>query len=227
MTSPTRFFLVWICAVVLTGVAWLTLPHASWTQSARIVFPPKSSMHAGIEAPAFAIATHTVFSGEGVITHAPTIALAPDGKLHAMWFAGSDEAQADVGLYGSVFDNGTWSSQELVLNAETDSRERGFHVNTIGNPVLHFREDGEGWLFYVTPSLGGWATSRISLRRSSDGGESWGLPRTLVTSPFFNMSMLVRSACPAGKRSSRSSSLFRDGRPLSSPDRARPASKCD
>jgi predicted neuraminidase len=50
------------------------------------------------------------------------------------------------------------------------------------------------WLFFVSASVGGWAGSAINLMVSEDEGETWSPPRRLVTSPFFNISTLVRGS---------------------------------
>ena len=54
--------------------------------------------------------------------------------------------------------------------------------------------DGTLWLFYVSVSLGGWAGSSITMMTSDDDGASWNTPRRLVTSPFINISTLVKGA---------------------------------
>ena len=47
-------------------------------------------------------------------------------------------------------------------------------------------------LFYVTVSVGGWSGASVTFRTSTDEGESWSEPRRLITSPFLNVSTLVR-----------------------------------
>ncbi|UUZ69123.1 exo-alpha-sialidase [Polaromonas sp. P2-4] len=54
--------------------------------------------------------------------------------------------------------------------------------------------DGSLWLWMVNVSLGGWAGSSITWARSTDEGASWSHPRRLVTSPFLNISTLVKGA---------------------------------
>jgi predicted neuraminidase len=46
----------------------------------------------------------------------------------------------------------------------------------------------------VNVSLGGWAGSSITWTRSTDEGNSWSATRRLVTSPFLNISTLVKGA---------------------------------
>jgi predicted neuraminidase len=53
--------------------------------------------------------------------------------------------------------------------------------------------DGRLQLFIVTVSIGGWAGSSISTVFSEDEGVTWSRPQRLITSPFFNLSTLVKS----------------------------------
>lgn len=52
--------------------------------------------------------------------------------------------------------------------------------------------DGRLHLFFVTVSVGGWAGSSITVISSSDEGKTWGPARRLITSPFINISTLVK-----------------------------------
>jgi predicted neuraminidase len=67
------------------------------------------------------------------------------------------------------------------------------YVKKIGNPVIARAPDGSLLLWMVNVSLGGWAGSSISWIRSTDEGASWSKPRRLVTSPFINISTLVKA----------------------------------
>jgi predicted neuraminidase len=66
-------------------------------------------------------------------------------------------------------------------------------LRMLGNPTVLTGPEGELYLFFVSVSLGGWSGSAINLIRSLDGGESWGRPVRLVSSPFINISTLVRA----------------------------------
>jgi predicted neuraminidase len=66
------------------------------------------------------------------------------------------------------------------------------YVKKIGNPVAQRAPDGTLWLYYVTVSLGGWAGSSISAITSRDDGTTWSPARRLITSPFINISTLVK-----------------------------------
>ena len=66
------------------------------------------------------------------------------------------------------------------------------YVKKLGNPVAQRAPDGKLWLYYVTVSLGGWAGSSITAITSKDDGASWSTARRLITSPFINISTLVK-----------------------------------
>jgi predicted neuraminidase len=68
------------------------------------------------------------------------------------------------------------------------------YVSKLGNPVVGREADGTLRMFYVTVSLGGWAGSSITTMTSGDEGVTWSEPRRLVTSPFINISTLVKGA---------------------------------
>ncbi len=148
--------------------------------------------------PEYAISS--IYDAEDGIAHSPSIIEHGDGSIQAIWFMGEEEAAPETGLMTARFENGKWSDPQILLTARSDSLERGVYINTIGNPLLARASNGDTWLFYVSPSLGGWATSRISFRASTDHGHSWGPASTLHTSPMFNISTLVKqpSVCLEG-----------------------------
>jgi predicted neuraminidase len=68
------------------------------------------------------------------------------------------------------------------------------YISKVGNPVPLRAADGRLWLFYVTVSLGGWAGSSITAMTSEDDGATWSEPHRLISSPFMNISTLVKAA---------------------------------
>jgi predicted neuraminidase len=68
------------------------------------------------------------------------------------------------------------------------------YIKKIGNPVIARAPDGSLHLWMVNVSLGGWAGSAITWVRSDDDGRTWSIPKRLVTSPFLNLSTLVKGA---------------------------------
>ena len=130
-----------------------------------------------------------------VHTHAACLVELAGGKIRAFWYAGTDEGTQDVTIQTAVFDPavGRWSPEKMVASRETTQRDLFRYVKKLGNPVAVRAPDGSLRLFYVTVSLGGWAGSSITTMTSNDDGETWSLAQRMVTSPFFNLSTLVKA----------------------------------
>ncbi|RXU68179.1 hypothetical protein CW358_08915 [Pseudomonas protegens] len=128
--------------------------------------------------------------------HSSSVTALPSGDLMAVWFAGSREGAADVQVRSARFDaqSGEWGAEQVLATRESTRDGTGRYIRKLGNPVIALGPDQRLWMFYVSVSVGGWATSAINLMVSDDLGRSWSAPRQLVTSPFFNISTLVRAA---------------------------------
>lgn len=128
--------------------------------------------------------------------HASAITALPNGDLLTAWFAGSREGAADVQIRGARFDarNGVWGDEVILATREGTQQGVQRFIRKLGNPVLVVTPDQRLWLFYVSVSIGGWAASSINAMYSDDMGSNWSTPRQLVTSPFLNISTLVRGA---------------------------------
>ncbi len=139
---------------------------------------------------------HLASSRQQTTTHAASLVELHDGRVRTFWFSGSREGAADVTVNSAIFDpvSGTWGAEQVVTGREQTQRGLNRYIAKVGNPVAVRAANGELWLFYVTVSLGGWAGSSITLMTSSDEGEHWSTPRRLITSPFINISTLVKSA---------------------------------
>jgi predicted neuraminidase len=129
-------------------------------------------------------------------THASSLIELKDGRIRAFWFSGSREGASDVTINTAVFDpaQDRWSEERVVTSRADTQRALHRYVAKLGNPVVGRAADGSLHLFYVTVSLGGWAGSSITMIRSTDEGESWSAPHRLITSPFINISTLVKGA---------------------------------
>ena len=80
------------------------------------------------------------------------------------------------------------------MRTETTTEQAlGRYIRKVGNPNLYAWPDGRLGLYYVSVSVGGWAASSINYMESFDQGVQWSSPIRLVTSPFLNISTLVRT----------------------------------
>lgn len=144
--------------------------------------------------PAADFRTHFVSNRHNIHTHAASLVELGDGRIRAFWFEGSREGASDVDIRSAVFDpaKNLWSDASSVASREGTQRSLLRYVKKLGNPVAQRAPDGTLWLFYVTVSLGGWAGSSITAITSKDDGATWSPARRLVTSPFTNISTLVK-----------------------------------
>ena len=138
--------------------------------------------------------THFVSTSAGPHRHAPSLVELRNGRLRAFWFSGSREGASDVEIRSAVFDSRTdqWGAETTVVDRAGTQRALLRYVKKLGNPVAERAADGTLHLYYVTVSLGGWAGSSITTMSSADDGATWSSPRRLITSPFLNVSTLVK-----------------------------------
>ena len=128
--------------------------------------------------------------------HASSVTALPDGGLMAVWFAGSREGAADVQVRGARYDTETaeWGDELVLATRESTQNATQKYIRKLGNPVIALAPDNRLWLFYVSVSVGGWAGSAINAMYSDDLGKNWSPPQQLITTPFLNISTLVRNA---------------------------------
>ena len=109
---------------------------------------------------------------------------------------------SDVASWFATLDAGVWSMPRAIATREgTAAATLGF-VRKLGNPVL-YNDGARLHLWFVSVALGGWAGSAVNHSVSEDAGKTWAPPVKLQTSPFLNISTLVRApplaqAEPAG-----------------------------
>ena len=118
------------------------------------------------------------------------------GKLIAFWYGGSREGARDVALYSSTFSSQTrqWGPETVVLTREQLQGQLRRNIRKLGNPVVLRDARNRLWLFFVSVSLGGWSGSSINFMMSDDEGRHWSPARRLVSSPFLNISTLVKGS---------------------------------
>jgi len=180
-----------LCAILAAAVA-AAIKVAERPPAAQFQMPviakPSSDVLPGMQ-------SHFVSSTQNIHTHAASLVELGDRRIRAFWFAGSREGAQDVVIRSAVFDPASkrWGAEQTITNREDTQRSLQRYVKKLGNPVPQRAADGTLWLFYVTVSLGGWAGSSISAITSNDEGTSWSPARRLITSPFMNISTLVKS----------------------------------
>ena len=124
--------------------------------------------------------------------HSASLVELPDGRLAAAWYAGAHEAAGDVAIWFSTRDGAGWSAPRIVATRAATAAATRAYVGILGNPVLYAESD-RLHLWYVSVGFGGWSGSSINHSLSRDGGDSWSPAEKLVTSPFLNLSTLVRA----------------------------------
>ncbi len=127
--------------------------------------------------------------------HSATAVALSNGNLLAMWYGGTREGHTDVKIYSALFDQKKqqWQEPKAILDRMQVSNDLDRYVKKVGNPVLIRHPQGPLVLVYVSVSLAGWATSQINMMLSYDDGQTWHPSKHLVTSPFINISTLVKN----------------------------------
>lgn len=127
--------------------------------------------------------------------HSASLILLNDGNVMAVWFSGSREGAHDVVIQSTIFNTKTqtWGEPQMIIDRIGAQKGMLRYISKVGNPVLARAANGQLQLFFVT-AFGGWATGSIAVVTSNDEGQTWGAVQRLVTSPFLNISTLVKSS---------------------------------
>ncbi|MGH9658671.1 MAG: exo-alpha-sialidase, partial [Bryobacteraceae bacterium] len=131
------------------------------------------------------VTTERVFGPEtptGKYKHPAAITELSNGDLYLVYYGGSGEYATDTAVYGSRRKKGRTAWTEPRVIARDPFR-------SVGNAVVWEAPDGVVWLFYVIRFGDTWSTSRIALKLSRDGGETWSDSHLLAAEP----GMMVRS----------------------------------
>ena len=197
MSNVSRnFILAGLVAIAFAAATYKISNHplqAAFAVPAALALPktqpPRSDATADLQA-------NFVSSVPGKAVHAPSIVELRDGSLRAVWFSGSREGAGDVTIQTAVLNNGSqqWGPESSLFDRAQLQRDLWRYVKKIGNPVIARAPDGSLHLWMVNVSLGGWAGSAITWSRSEDDGTTWSASKRLVTSPFLNISTLVKAA---------------------------------
>ena len=206
--SPTIDRLLALLLVIAFGLAaWKTglrEPSANFASPAPQQLRPTSGFNPALSSEPqqasadgrFRFDARFVSGAPGRAVHAASLVELSSGDLRAVWFSGSREGAGDVTIQTAVMDHTTlrWGTESTLFERHQIERGLWRYVKKIGNPVIARAPDGSLFLWMVNVSLGGWAGSAVTWARSLDEGVSWSVPRRLVTSPFLNVSTLVKGA---------------------------------
>ncbi|WP_339080589.1 sialidase family protein [Pseudomonas sp. TMP9] len=176
-------------AAVVFAFAWYSAPPQPLAAFVPLTSPPLAATE-----PLFA--ARFASSNMQDFVHSASITGLTGGNQMAVWFAGTREGSADVQIRAARFDaaKGQWGAERVLATRKGTERAVGKRIRKLGNPVISLAPDNRLWLFYVSVSIGGWAGSAVNAMVSDDLGETWSAPWQLVTSPFLNISTLVRGA---------------------------------
>ena len=165
-----------------------------WPQEPATFIPEPESGHSS-QAPLYHEQFINFPDNESTAAHAVAATMREDGKILAVWYEGTEEGARDVVINSTIIDPANHALTPALpiaspLQTETDTWR---YVRKIGNAVVHQLTDGRLMMMYVSVSFGGWAASNLNIRFSDNGGLSWTPARRVVTSPFINISTLVKS----------------------------------
>lgn len=174
---------LYLFALALAAALWRSLPPPP----AQFVPPPAPQVSA--------LASQFASSNLPALVpsaHAASLAELADGRIACAWFAGSREGAADVAIYFATWSGQQWSAPRPIVDRRQLTAASRMHVRKLGNPVL-FRSGDKLHLWVVSAGVGGWAASAINHLESSDNGQNWSPAERIISSPFFNISTLVRA----------------------------------
>lgn len=185
-------FGAYLALTCLFATAWII--HPSPVHSSFALMSPTRAVADQVAKPIYT----SRFASSGLVdfVHSSAVTALPDGSLMAVWFAGTREGAADVQVRSARFDakTGEWGAEQVLATRDSTQQGTRKYIRKLGNPVVALAPDNRLWLFYVSVSMGGWAGSAVNVMVSDDYGRQWSEPRQLITSPFLNISALVRSA---------------------------------
>ncbi|NOR40365.1 MAG: hypothetical protein GQ537_04070 [Gammaproteobacteria bacterium] len=126
--------------------------------------------------------------------HSATAVELPNGDIRVFWYGGTREGRENTEIYTRVLSEaqGSWSDIDKIITRQQVASDTRRYIRKLGNPVA-VASGNEIRLFFVTTSIGGWATSSINLSVSADNGKTWGEGSRLISSPLINISTLVRN----------------------------------
>lgn len=128
--------------------------------------------------------------------HSATAIALDNNDILAFWYGGTREGHKDVAIFQNRWHNDSkqWGQEQAIITRQSTQTGTSRYIRKLGNPVVTRGPDNALWLFYVSVSIGGWAGSSINFVKSHDEGQSWSKPKRLITTPFLNISTLIKGA---------------------------------
>lgn len=100
----------------------------------------------------------------GRYKHPASLTELANGDLFLAWYGGDGEYAPGTAVYGSRFTANKWGAPQKLAQDPFYS---------VGNPVVWQAPDGVVWLWYVVRPGSTWSTSRIAMKVSKDGAQTW------------------------------------------------------
>jgi predicted neuraminidase len=131
--------------------------------------------------------------------HAASAVVLRDGRLRAIWYAGSKERNPDVRIWTATFDGTRWSAASAIISPAEATAGTGRYVQRLGNPIIFRDAAGELVIVFVgLGGIGGWDGASLKITHSLDEGITWSPPQNLTTTAILNLGTNVRGpAVPA------------------------------
>ncbi|MBL8824000.1 MAG: exo-alpha-sialidase [Planctomycetia bacterium] len=138
--------------------------------------------------------SHVVERPPGVgEVHGSSLVVLPNNERLMVFFGGTHETALDVRLYQSRFQRGQWQPATPLISPAEAGQAACRYTRRVGNSSMIRDDAGRLHLFFVSVGYFGWSCSSLNQMTSTDDGKSWSPPLRLLTTPFFNVSTLVRS----------------------------------
>jgi predicted neuraminidase len=134
---------------------------------------------AGASARAGALTTERVFGPEiatGPYKHPACLTELDNGDLYLVYYGGEGEYATDTAVFASRKAKGSdrWTPPVAIARDP---------LRSVGNGVVWQGPDGVVWLFYVVRDGATWSTSRVQLKISRDGAQTWSDASVLSNEP--------------------------------------------
>jgi len=102
----------------------------------------------------------------GPYKHPASITELANGDLYLVYYGGGGEYETDTAVYGARLPRGSqqWTKPRVIAKDP---------FRSAGNGVIWTAPDGVVWLFYVVRFGKTWSDSRIQVKISRDGAETW------------------------------------------------------